>query len=451
MSEYLCGFPFSDVCGKCVWFFTFSHTMQPLPKYMQLRRRGYYAVLEIPKALRPIFDNKARFVKSLGTRDLRVAEQRLGLILLGWRKLIEKAKGSDSALAGVQWEYEQWRSQIESITDDLDKADVENLAHDRVEELLRTRGREAASEAYAVIFKKAQPLAARIDEWMASIGHLAEKTQATSKKAAMELCEHFKTTADIDKEGVKRFLVTLRTDKKLSDKTLSCRLSFIRSFISHLDEKYGTDLLPLFTIKALSRGADAKSAKQRAWVPFKASEVAHLYQAAINKEDVVLADIIACAAYTGCRIEELGQIKLEHVTEESITIADSKTAAGIREVPLHPALSKLMNRLVSESADGYILKGSDKGSYGKRTDALGKRFGQLKRQEGFSDQHVFHSIRKTVVSQLEQAGVSENTTADIIGHDKPRITYGLYSAGTSLQQKAEALSKVRYTGALGNI
>ena len=80
------------------------------------------------------------------------------------------------------------------------------------------------------------------------------------------------------------------------------------------------------------------------------------------------------------------------------------------------------------STDGYLLAGSDDGSFGKRSDALGKRFGKLKDKLGFGPQRVFHSIRKTVVSQTEQAGVSENSAADIVGHDKPRITYGLYSA-----------------------
>jgi hypothetical protein len=49
-----------------------------------------------------------------------------------------------------------------------------------------------------------------------------------------------------------------------------------------------------------------------------------------------------------------------------------------------------------------------------------------------------------VVTLLENAGVSENLAADTVGHDKPRITYGLYSGGASLVVKAEALEKVKY-------
>ena len=63
---------------------------------------------------------------------------------------------------------------------------------------------------------------------------------------------------------------------------------------------------------------------------------------------------------------------------------------------------------------------------------------------GFSERHVFHSIRRTVTTQLENAGVPENITADIVGHEKPTITYGLYSGGASIEIMAEAIEKLRY-------
>jgi integrase len=63
---------------------------------------------------------------------------------------------------------------------------------------------------------------------------------------------------------------------------------------------------------------------------------------------------------------------------------------------------------------------------------------------GFSKRYVFHSIRKTFTTQLENAGVTENVTADIVGHEKPRMTYGLYSGGTTLEVKREAINKIKF-------
>jgi len=66
----------------------------------------------------------------------------------------------------------------------------------------------------------------------------------------------------------------------------------------------------------------------------------------------------------------------------------------------------------------------------------------------FGPGHVFHSIRKTVSTQLEQAGVAEGIAADIVGHDKQTLTYGLYSAGSSHKDKLKAISKVVYPAPL---
>ena len=62
----------------------------------------------------------------------------------------------------------------------------------------------------------------------------------------------------------------------------------------------------------------------------------------------------------------------------------------------------------------------------------------------FGSQHVFHSLRKTVVTILENAGVPENVVADIVGHEKTTMTYGLYSGGVSLGVKRDASAKLAY-------
>ena len=57
---------------------------------------------------------------------------------------------------------------------------------------------------------------------------------------------------------------------------------------------------------------------------------------------------------------------------------------------------------------------------------------------------MFHSFRKTVVTLLEQAGISENLAAYIFGHEKPRNTYGRYIGGSSLEQKLKAINTINY-------
>ncbi len=56
-----------------------------MPSYLQKRRRRWYAILEIPKALRPRFGGKARFVQSLETDSRTVAERRVMPVVVAWK------------------------------------------------------------------------------------------------------------------------------------------------------------------------------------------------------------------------------------------------------------------------------------------------------------------------------------------------------------------------------
>ncbi len=177
---------------------------------------------------------------------------------------------------------------------------------------------------------------------------------------------------------------------------------------------------------------------------FQPKEIAELHAAALAIHHTTLADLILLGAFTGARIEELCQLRVEHVIKsdgvESFDIVDSKTAAGIRVVPLHPALTRIVKRLKKDSKDGYLIPSDSKNKYGIRSDALSKAFGRLKEAHGYGAQHVFHSIRKTVITQLYRAGVQGPLIAELVGHETGTVTFDVYSQGASAAQKLEAIS-----------
>lgn len=179
---------------------------------------------------------------------------------------------------------------------------------------------------------------------------------------------------------------------------------------------------------------------------FQPKEIAELHAAALSTDHSSLADLILLGAYTGARIEELCQLRVEHLIKpdgiESFDIVDSKTAAGIRVVPIHPALSSIVERRRSDSKDGYLIPSGSKNKYGIRSDALSKAFGRLKEAHGYGAQHVFHSIRKTVITQLHRAGVQGPLIAELVGHETGTVTFDVYSQGASSAQKLDAISKL---------
>lgn len=190
----------------------------------------------------------------------------------------------------------------------------------------------------------------------------------------------------------------------------------------------------------------AKDAARGSYLSFLPAEVARLYSAA--KKDQQLADLIALASYTGARLEELCALPTSAVLQNTFRITDAKTETGNREVPIHDNLKELLKRLVKENKDGFLLSGLTTNKYGDRSNTVGKRFGYLKKAHGFGERHVFHSIRKCVVTQFDRSNVLENA-ADVVGHDKPRITYGLYSGGSSLAQRKAAVACLAYPGGVG--
>lgn len=139
-------------------------------------------------------------------------------------------------------------------------------------------------------------------------------------------------------------------------------------------------------------------------------------------------------------------MRVEHLIEpdgiKSFDIVDSKTMAGIRVVPVHPALTTTVERLKNSSKDGYLISSHSKNKYGIRSDALSKAFGRLKEAHEYGTQHVFHSIRKTVITQLVRAGVLGTLIAELVGHETGTVTFDVYSQGASARQKLAAISKL---------
>lgn len=188
------------------------------------------------------------------------------------------------------------------------------------------------------------------------------------------------------------------------------------------------------------------------WAAYTRHEAERLHAAAVAKGDIDLADLIAFGAYTGCRIEELGRIRPAMTIFNDagqpigFRVDESKTASGIREIPLHPDLIPIYDKRLQapQGATQALFPGNDQTAAKLRLNALSQRFTKLKRQEGFSDRHVFHSLRKTTATMLQQAGVSPLTIPFILGHDVGNITFDVYSSGPSFDQKMEAITALDF-------
>ena len=115
-----------------------------------------------------------------------------------------------------------------------------------------------------------------------------------------------------------------------------------------------------------------------------------------------------------------------------------KTDTAERMVPVHAALDTVLSGL---PASGPLFPGLT-------VNDITKRFATIRQVLGLERPGlVFHSTRKWFITQCERTGVPEHFTASIVGHKSARsengITYSIYSAGISDEQKRDIVDQIR--------
>ncbi|MFQ5973924.1 MAG: tyrosine-type recombinase/integrase [Alphaproteobacteria bacterium] len=417
-----------------------------MASYLQKRRHRWYAVLEIPKALRPHFGNKPRFIQSLETDSRIVAQRRVGPVIAAWRSEIARARqgpNDDAAFFRRALLNAKTEEQRQTILEEIEYAawDIGAINVDQIGE--RPSSDPEARRFYASATGQLASFTEHLDEWLAT-SRATKKTQDMQHSDVQRFAREFETVQDVNRKDVRRWITKLMNGDGLTPKTVQRILSALRGYWRYLQsiEVAGEDHEPFSKLDVARQNKRTGPRSKRQ--PFEPADVLKLLDAAIERGDDQLADLIRLGMWTGCRIEELCALKVEQVKGDHFAVGEAKTAAGWRDVPIHRELQQAIARLIDDSKDGYVLSGLSENKYGDRSNAVGKRFGKLKADFGFGPQYVFHSIRKTVVTALENAGVAENVVADIVGHEKPSMTFGLYSGGTSLAVKRKALAKLAY-------
>ena len=168
----------------------------------------------------------------------------------------------------------------------------------------------------------------------------------------------------------------------------------------------------------------------------------------LSAKDRVLHSALLFGLLTGMRSGEICGLMAEDVTAKGnlgrfISIKPNrvrllKSKAAEREVPLHGVLEQMLDTALPTSGRLFPQLSVDR---------IVKRYALLRRRHPELSGTVFHSTRKWFITQCERTGVPEHFTASLVGHHSARsankLTYGLYSAGISDDQKREIVDGVR--------
>jgi hypothetical protein len=418
------------------------------PRHLELRHKTYFALLTIPKDVQFVLGKK-RFFKTTGTGDLRVAQTKAELLVIQWKSEIANARErSDDPIINSALELNKMfkTSSWHQVADVIDEetARLRNENNDLLADTFHSlaTGQSKTLDAYIPEWKKHQLARG-----------LKEKTVTQMESDLGHLTSYMPTTSLITSKHCDVWIKNLAQTQSLSSASVTRIITACKNLFKYLQEiqVFPDDMVDPFKVPAshrISKKRNAKTINKRdTWVPLTVKELEKIHTVANQKGDRLLANLILIAAYTGARIEELCSIKKDFVDliENTLQIEDAKTKAGNRIVPIHTHIRKTIKDLVKQSPNEFLFGALTENKYGDRSNAIGKRFGRIKNNLGFGSQKVFHSIRKTFTTALEQSGVAENITADIVGHEKQTMTYGVYSGGSSLEQKRKAIQKVKFT------
>jgi integrase len=218
--------------------------------------------------------------------------------------------------------------------------------------------------------------------------------------------------------------------------------------------------------KNVASGITIKQNKrsQESRYPFSASELTEIFSTSIYKENNHQHSyyfwLPLLALFTGARINELCQLRLEDINFSSdIPYIDInakngnklKNPSARRLIPIHKTLIDIgfitfvENSIAVEPNNERLFPSITPGRDGYGT-APSKWFGRHKKKLHLdsANKKAFHSFRHNFSDALQAAGVPEQIAARLLGHQHSEISYGTYGSGPSIDQLSKFLNMIQY-------
>ena len=170
--------------------------------------------------------------------------------------------------------------------------------------------------------------------------------------------------------------------------------------------------------------------------PFTKKEVDIVWK---NVEANEYIQIILILIYTGVRVSELLDLKKEdvHLDDRWFYVRESKTTAGIREVPIADKIHPFFCNWMNKDSEWFICTPEGEHFlYRNYYDSYWKPF-----MNHMMLTHRPHDTRHTCISLLTTAGVDPRIIKQIVGHKGQGVTETVYTH-IDLPAKLEAINRI---------
>jgi integrase len=439
----------------------------PIDKsYLALHGNVWRVQVAVPVAVQPIVGTKVLFA-STHTDSLSLASLRKHRLIDQLKGRIEAAKrqlrGQGSAANPLLAEAAEWRKALAGeatsyLGSPIAFGDIEGAYSARVDELAEKEG-VAAARLVSSIAHGATPIMPFADDWL-SLKVTLKPRQRLDYRRAVSKFEAWLLSKDLEPTvGA----VTKRVASDYRDsfvragvhpKTASKDISVLSGLWKEAERKSLAEDNPWRGQSFPKTGAPGSARKR----PPTDDELSAILAAA--PVGTLLGDAIRLLALGGMRCEELARMRVGDLQDLDtslpwVDLKGSKTEAARRSLPLHSgATSIYLRRAEGKAPDAYLLdelRTPPEGSAMERGQPITKLYSRLlaslgigEKEDGARQGNVdLHSLRRRWVTQAEQAGHPENLIASCVGHQRPGMTFGRYSAGPLLGQLRAVVESVK--------
>ena len=403
-------------------------------KYLWKRHNTYWVRVRVPNSVRHII-GKAELSKNLYTKDLGEANRLKHREVSRLMRSIDIAKkqldGSKATLSKEDMLREYASSLRDLQENDIDN-DLEELSlalGSAVEnELSKIYGEEEANaifhgddpqykgkkanpeaveatkDAFRIIDLKSNPLSqiasAFLDEEVMVLKN------ATFRRKKKHIEDFIRWVGNIDIDKVTRKVAGDYITRKIKNKnpsydTIKNITADVGSMFSWAENRIDLERNPFhrLSIPKIKKGAQGRK-------PWTQEQIVKFLSHKNMKRNDVLATAIAL--YTGMRLEEICQLREKDIFDGCFHVEEGKTKSASRVVPIHPVLEKLIQQTTYDKEE-YLIHDLNGGGYdNKRSWNFQKRQGRLRKEAELPKGVVFHTLRNTFATRMENAGVPKN-------------------------------------------
>ena len=214
----------------------------------------------------------------------------------------------------------------------------------------------------------------------------------------------------IDKKIVGEYITSIINKNNPAPATISNIVSNVGSLFSWAEGRGYIVFNPFYNLKLPNKNKVSQGRK-----PWSDENIMTFLKSELIGVNEFIATCVSL--YSGMRLDEICNIQKTVINDNCFKVLEGKTKASRRKIPIHPVLKPLVERFLDSKEEVYLIKGIKRGGYdNKRSWNFQKKLGRLRKKIGIPEGVVFHTLRNTFATRMENLGIPRNHTSQIMRH-----------------------------------